>query len=70
MEGTWSQYSISLVGMLCVYIVLFIYILCCFVYILFIVKILDFNGLVFKCCFFVLNRLLNVVDRVLNDTVR
>jgi len=39
-----------------------------FVYILFkLVEILDFDGLVFKCCFFMLNKLLNVVDRVLND---
>jgi len=39
-----------------------------FVYILFkLVKILDFDGLVFKCYFFMLNRPLNVVDHVLND---
>jgi len=41
-----------------------------FVYILFkLVEILDFNGLVFKCFFFMLNRLLNVVDHILNDIV-
>ena len=53
----WSHYSISLAGML-------------FVYILFkLVEILDFYGLVFKCCFFYINKLLNVVDHVLNDIV-
>jgi len=46
-EGTWSQYSIFLDGMLCVLYIVF------FVYILFkLVEILDFDGLVFKCCFF------------------
>jgi len=56
-EGTWSQYSISLAGML-------------FVYILFnFVKILDFDGLKFKVLFFMLITLLNVVDRVWNDIV-
>jgi len=55
-EGMWSHYLISLAGML-------------FVYILFkLVEILDFDGLVFKC-FFMLNRLLNVVDHILNDIV-
>jgi len=48
---------------LCLYIVLFVYIL------FKLVKILDFDDLVFKCCFFMLNRLLNVVGRVLNPTI-
>jgi len=45
-----------------IYIVLFVYILFKFV------KILDFDGLIFKCCFFfMLITLLNVMDRVWND---
>ena len=44
----------------CLYIVLFVYIL------FKLVEILDFDGLVFKC-FFMLNILLNIVDCVLND---
>ena len=57
-EGTWSQYSISLAGML-------------FVYILFkFVKILDFDGLIFKVLFFfMLITLFNIVDHVWNDIV-
>jgi len=56
-EGMWFQYSISLVELL-------------FVNILFkLVEILDFDGLVFKCYFFMLNILLNVVDHILNDIV-
>jgi len=46
-EGTWSQYSISLAEMLCVYIIgLFVYILFKFV------EILGFDDLVLKCYFF------------------
>ena len=46
----------------CLYIV--------FVYIFFkLVKILVFDGLVFKCYFFMLNKILNIVDCVLNDIV-
>jgi len=49
--------------------VMFLYIVL-FVYILFkLVEISDFDGLVFKCCFFMLNRVFNVVDRVFNYTV-
>ena len=48
---------------MCLYIVLFVYIL------FKIVKLLDFDGLIFKCCFFMLIKLLNVVDRVWNDIV-
>jgi len=33
------------------------------------VEILIFDGLIFKCCFFMLNRILNIVDFVLNDIV-
>jgi len=41
-----------------------------FVYILFkLIKILDFDGLTFKCYFFMLNKILNIVDCVLNDIV-
>jgi len=41
-----------------------------FVYILFkFVKILYFDGLIFKCCFFMLITLLNIVDHFLNDIV-
>jgi len=63
-EETWSQYSISLIGILCVYI------LCClFIYYLNFIKILYFDGLIFNCSFFMLIKLLNVVDRVWNDIV-
>jgi len=41
-----------------------------FVYLLFkFVKILYFDGLIFKCCSFMLITLLNVVDHFLNDIV-
>ena len=56
-------FNFSCIDVVCLYIVLFVYIL------FKLVEILDFDGLVFKCCFFMLNRLLNVVDRVLNDIV-
>jgi len=47
-----------------------VYILCClFIYYLKFIKILDFDDLIFKCCFFMLIKLLNVVDRVWNDIV-
>ena len=53
-----------LAGMLCViYIGLFVYMLFKFV------KILYFDGLIFKYCFFILITFLNVVDRVWNDIV-
>jgi len=58
MEGTPSQNSSYLAGML-------------FIYISFkLVEILDFDCLVLSCCFFfMLNKVLNVVDCVMNDTV-
>ena len=41
-----------------------------FVYILFkFVKILYFDGLIYKCYFFMLITLLNIVDHFLNDIV-
>ena len=46
-----------------IYIVLFVYILFKFV------KILYFDGLIFKYCFFILITFFNVVDRVWNDIV-
>jgi len=51
-------------NVVCLYIVLFVYILFKRV------EILDFYGLVFKgCFFFMLNRFLNVVGRILNNNV-
>jgi len=56
-------FNLSCTGVVCLYIVLFVYIF------FKLVKILDFDGLVFKCYFFMLNKILNIVDCVLNDIV-
>jgi len=56
-------FNFSCRDVVCLYIVLFAYIL------FKLVEILDFDGLIFNC-FFMLNKLLNVVDHVLNDIVR
>jgi len=56
-------FNFSCRDVVCLYITLFVYIL------FKLVEILDFDGLVFKCCFFMLNRILNIVDCVLNDIV-
>ena len=42
-------FNFSCMNVVCLYIVLFVYILFKFV------KILDFDGLIFKCCFFYVN---------------
>ena len=48
---------------MCLYIELFVNILFKFI------EILYFDGLIFKCCFFMLITLLNIVDHFLNDIV-
>ena len=55
-------FNFSCNDVVCLYIVLFV----CILFKL--VKILYFEYLVFKCYFFMLNKILNIVDRVLNDT--
>jgi len=56
-------FNFSWRDVVCIYIVLLVYIL------FKLVEILDFDGLVFKCFFFMLNRILNIMDCVLNDIV-
>ena len=56
-------FNFSCRDVVCLYIGLFVYILFKFV------KILYFDGLIFKCCFFMLITLLNFVDHFLNDIV-
>ena len=55
-------FNFSCRDVVCLYVGLFVYILFKFV------KILYFDGLIFKC-FFMLITLLNIVDHFLNDIV-